>query len=137
MYSGAAKEAGSDSNIDDVCKLLGSTGMVYATGAKRPSGYPEKFFNRVQVNPTFVSIIVERLLSDDVYNQVRNTICLVLNLVNCTQFKELVAKSVYCNFSEQLSGFFYEFIRHRNDYLSSYVTAVNFLCFFLAFMRAI
>jgi len=69
-YSGAAKEAGSDSNIDDVCKLLRSTGMVYGTGLKRPSNYPENFFGRVPVNSIFVSMIIERLLSDDVYNQI-------------------------------------------------------------------
>lgn len=69
-YSGAAKEAGSDSNIDDVCKLLRSTGFSATTGSKRPVAYPENYFSRVEVNTTFVSMVTERLLSDDVYNQI-------------------------------------------------------------------
>ena len=68
FYSGAAKGIGSDSNIDDVCKLLRSTG--FTKSGKRPTGYPENYFNRVKVNPTFVSMVIERMRSDDVYNQV-------------------------------------------------------------------
>uniref|UniRef100_H2YIV2 WASH complex subunit 5 n=1 Tax=Ciona savignyi TaxID=51511 RepID=H2YIV2_CIOSA len=69
-YSGAARGAGSDSNIDDVCKLLRSTGYSNAAGAKRPANYPESYFARVMVNPVFVSMVVGRLRSDDVYSQV-------------------------------------------------------------------
>ena len=67
--SGAAKGAGSDSNIDDVCKLLRSTGYSNIPGAKRPSSYPENYFARVPVNPVFVNMVIGRLRSDDVYSQ--------------------------------------------------------------------
>ena len=40
----AQKAAAGDSNIDDVCKLLRSTGFSNAPGAKRPANYPESFF---------------------------------------------------------------------------------------------
>nr|CAB3267669.1 WASH complex subunit strumpellin-like [Phallusia mammillata] len=69
-YSGAAKGAGSDSNIDDVCKLLRSTGFSSQPGAKRPQNYPEAYFARVTVNEIYVKMIVGRLRSDDVYGQV-------------------------------------------------------------------
>ena len=41
-FSGAKTSV--DSNIDDVCKLLRSTGYSTAPGAKRPAEYPESFF---------------------------------------------------------------------------------------------
>nr|XP_018671591.1 WASH complex subunit 5 isoform X1 [Ciona intestinalis] len=69
-YSGAARGAGSDSNIDDVCKLLRSTGYSNTLGSKRPPNYPEAYFARVNVNPVFVSMVLGRLRSDDVYSQV-------------------------------------------------------------------
>ena len=69
--SGAAKGAGSDSNIDDVCKLLRGTGFSTAAGAKRPVNYPENYFARVTVNPQFVNMVIGRLRSDDVYSQVK------------------------------------------------------------------
>ncbi|CAK8692488.1 unnamed protein product [Clavelina lepadiformis] len=69
-YSGAARGAGSDSNIDDVCKLLRSTGYSPLPGAKRPANYPENYFARVPVNNVFVSMAIGRLRSDDVYSQV-------------------------------------------------------------------
>nr|XP_039258715.1 WASH complex subunit 5-like [Styela clava] len=69
-YSGAARNAGSDSNIDDVCKLLRSTGLSQQPGAKRPPGYPENYFSRVEVNPTFVSMVIGRMRSDDLYSQI-------------------------------------------------------------------
>lgn len=43
LYS-AQKAAAGDSNIDDVCKLLRSTGFSNAPGAKRPPNYPESYF---------------------------------------------------------------------------------------------
>ena len=68
--SGAARGAGSDSNIDDVCKLLRGTGYSSVPGAKRPTNYPENYFARVTVNPEYVNMIIGRLRSDDVYSQV-------------------------------------------------------------------
>ena len=41
-YSGAKTSV--DSNIDDVCKLLRSTGFVNQAGSKRPAKYPEEYF---------------------------------------------------------------------------------------------
>lgn len=67
-YSGARSSA--DSNIDDVCKLLRSTGFSSAPGSRRPVGYPENYFQRVPVSETFISMLIGRLRSDDIYNQV-------------------------------------------------------------------
>ncbi|XP_067323390.1 WASH complex subunit 5 [Anolis sagrei] len=64
----AARSA--DSNIDDICKLFRSTGYSSQTGAKRPPNYPESYFSRVPINETFISMVIGRLRSDDIYNQV-------------------------------------------------------------------
>ncbi|KAK0052092.1 WASH complex subunit strumpellin [Biomphalaria pfeifferi] len=66
----AQKAAAGDSNIDDVCKLLRSTGFTNVPGAKRPQLYPESFFNRVQINAEYVDMVIGRLRSDDIYNQI-------------------------------------------------------------------
>lgn len=66
----AQKAAAGDSNIDDVCKLLRSTGFTNAPGAKRPLQYPESFFSRVQINAEYVDMVIGRLRSDDIYNQI-------------------------------------------------------------------
>ncbi|XP_078609635.1 WASH complex subunit 5-like [Branchiostoma floridae x Branchiostoma japonicum] len=67
-YSSA--RAVTDSNIDDVCKLLRSTGFNPAPGAKKPANYPESFFKRVPIRPVFISMVIGRLRSDDIYNQI-------------------------------------------------------------------
>ncbi|ESP05218.1 hypothetical protein LOTGIDRAFT_180993 [Lottia gigantea] len=66
----AQKSAATDSSIDDVCKLLRSTGFSNLPGAKRPPNYPESFFNRVPINEEYINIVVGRLRSDDIYNQI-------------------------------------------------------------------
>ncbi|KAK2144442.1 hypothetical protein LSH36_756g00059 [Paralvinella palmiformis] len=66
----ASKTSSGESNIDDVCKLLRSTDFHNMTGSKRPLNYPESYFSRVPVPKTFVSMIIGRLRSDDVYNQI-------------------------------------------------------------------
>lgn len=66
----AARSSG-DSNLDDICKLLRSTGYSSHPGAKRPPNYPESYFQRVPISPTFISMVIGRLRSDDIYNQVR------------------------------------------------------------------
>lgn len=68
--SSAARSSG-DSNLDDICKLLRSTGYSSQPGAKRPANYPESYFQRVPINPTFISMVIGRLRSDDIYNQAR------------------------------------------------------------------
>lgn len=67
----AQKAAAGDSNIDDVCKLLRSTGFQTAPGAKRPPNYPESYFSRVPINSEFVNMLIGRLRSDDIYNQIK------------------------------------------------------------------
>ncbi|XP_040350532.1 WASH complex subunit 5 [Herpailurus yagouaroundi] len=64
----AARSA--DSNMDDICKLLRSTGYSSQPGAKRPPNYPESYFRRVPINEAFISMVIGRLRSDDIYNQV-------------------------------------------------------------------
>lgn len=66
----AQKAAAGDSNIDDVCKLLCGTGFQNTATAKRPPNYPESYFNRVPINPEFVNMVIGRLRSDDIYNQI-------------------------------------------------------------------
>lgn len=58
----------SDSNFDDVCNLVRSTG--YSPNAKRPANYPENFFKRTQLRSSHVKAVIGRLRSDDVYNLV-------------------------------------------------------------------
>lgn len=43
----SAARADVDSNIDDVCKLLRSTGFSLVPGSKRPLKYPEDYFQLV------------------------------------------------------------------------------------------
>uniref|UniRef100_A0A8D0WB04 WASH complex subunit 5 n=1 Tax=Sus scrofa TaxID=9823 RepID=A0A8D0WB04_PIG len=66
----SAARSSADSNMDDICKLLRSTGYSSQPGAKRPPNYPESYFQRVPVNETFISMVIGRLRSDDIYNQV-------------------------------------------------------------------
>ncbi len=58
-----------DSNIDDVCKLLRSTGYQNLQH-KKPPNYPEDYFSRVPISDEFISMVIGRLRSDDIYNQV-------------------------------------------------------------------
>ncbi|XP_036904420.1 WASH complex subunit 5 isoform X2 [Sturnira hondurensis] len=69
-YRYSAARSSADSNMDDICKLLRSTGYSSQPGAKRPPNYPESYFRRVPINESFVSMVIGRLRSDDVYNQV-------------------------------------------------------------------
>uniref|UniRef100_A0A8C9SLZ5 WASH complex subunit 5 n=1 Tax=Scleropages formosus TaxID=113540 RepID=A0A8C9SLZ5_SCLFO len=69
-YRYSAARSSADSNLDDICKLLRSTGYSSQPGAKRPPSYPESYFQRVPISPTFVSMVIGRLRSDDIYNQV-------------------------------------------------------------------
>ncbi|KAG7268685.1 hypothetical protein CRUP_032626 [Coryphaenoides rupestris] len=69
-YRYSAARSSVDSNLDDICKLLRSTGYSAQPGAKRPANYPESYFQRVPISQTFISMVVGRLRSDDIYNQV-------------------------------------------------------------------
>lgn len=74
-FSSAARSS-ADSNLDDICKLLRSTGYSNQPGAKRPANYPESYFQRVPISNTFISMVIGRLRSDDIYNQVSARISL-------------------------------------------------------------
>lgn len=63
----SAQKSYMESNIDDVCKLLRSTG--YANGKPKPNNYPEAYFARFKLNPSIINQIIGRLRTDDLYNQ--------------------------------------------------------------------
>uniref|UniRef100_A0A8C5TR57 WASH complex subunit 5 n=1 Tax=Malurus cyaneus samueli TaxID=2593467 RepID=A0A8C5TR57_9PASS len=69
-YRYSAARSSADSNLDDICKLLRSTGYSSQPGAKRPPNYPESYFSRVPISETYISMVIGRLRSDDIYNQV-------------------------------------------------------------------
>uniref|UniRef100_A0A1A9W7M3 WASH complex subunit strumpellin n=1 Tax=Glossina brevipalpis TaxID=37001 RepID=A0A1A9W7M3_9MUSC len=76
-YSGAKSHG--DSNIDDVCMLLRSTGYVpthqpFAGNTKSAKDflvtkYPEAYFARFQFDENFIDMVIGRLRCDDIYNQ--------------------------------------------------------------------
>lgn len=53
-YRYSAQKSNSESNIDDVCKLLRSTGFSCTGGGKKASQYPEDYFRYVSVNLVFL-----------------------------------------------------------------------------------
>jgi WASH complex subunit strumpellin len=67
-YRYSARKSHSDSNIDDVCKLLRST-TFSNNPVKRVVGYPEEYLQRVQFDEIFIEMVIGRLRSDDIYNQ--------------------------------------------------------------------
>ncbi|RWS21321.1 WASH complex subunit strumpellin-like protein, partial [Leptotrombidium deliense] len=67
-YRYSAQRSTSDSNIDDVCNLLRSTGFVQ--NGRRPANYPEDYFRRMKINQLYLSLVIGRLRSDDIYNQI-------------------------------------------------------------------
>lgn len=65
----SATKTHGESNIDDVCKLLRSTGFSNQPNSKRIPNYPEDYFRRVSIDSIFIEMIIGRLRSDDVYSQ--------------------------------------------------------------------
>jgi WASH complex subunit strumpellin len=66
----SAQKSYMESNIDDVCKLLRSTG--YANGKPKPTLYPESYFSRISpggTNTAILNQVIGRLRTDDIYNQ--------------------------------------------------------------------
>jgi WASH complex subunit strumpellin len=59
-----------DSNIDDVCKLLRSTGLSRQPVMKRPPKYPEAYFARIPISKVYTEMVIGRLRSDDIYSQI-------------------------------------------------------------------
>ncbi|XP_065218583.1 WASH complex subunit 5 [Planococcus citri] len=53
--------------VDDVCKLMRSTGFGTS---KRPQDYPVDYFKRIQINEDLITMIIGHLRTDDIYNQI-------------------------------------------------------------------
>ncbi|KAK6645588.1 hypothetical protein RUM43_001868 [Polyplax serrata] len=70
-YRYSAQRSNSESNIDDVCKLLRSTGFPKPTGGKKAFQYPEEYFKRIPIQETYIDMVLGRLRSDDVYHQLK------------------------------------------------------------------
>ena len=73
--SGSSMQSGRTdySNFDDIVKLLRTTSYSNnPANPRRPVNYPESFFNRVTINHEFLSMIVGRLRSDDLYHQIES-----------------------------------------------------------------
>ncbi|XP_011207419.2 WASH complex subunit homolog 5 [Bactrocera dorsalis] len=75
-YRYSAAKAQGDSNIDDVCMLLRSTGFVannesspYNAKLTTPSQYPVSYFSRFTFDQNFIDMVIGRLRCDDLYNQ--------------------------------------------------------------------
>nr|CAD7425882.1 unnamed protein product [Timema monikensis] len=68
-YRYSAQQSNAESNIDDVCKLLRSTGFT-ASASKRVPNYPEDYFKRIPINSMYIDLVIGRLRSDDIYNQI-------------------------------------------------------------------
>lgn len=70
----SAQKSHGDSNIDDVCKLMRSTGYQQGVGnvskKSHTFSYPEEYFQRVPIDRIFIEMVIGRLRSDDIYNQV-------------------------------------------------------------------
>ena len=70
-YRNGGTHLATDTNIDDVCKLLASTGYVRGTHDRpmqRPQEYPEKYFSRIQLSEDLLQMVFGRLQNDDIYN---------------------------------------------------------------------
>lgn len=64
-YKGQAEEP----NLDEVCKLCKQTGYIPGS-QKKPSNYPEEYFQRILLPKQAVNMIIGRLRGDDIYNQI-------------------------------------------------------------------
>lgn len=56
--------------IEDVCKLLASSGYLSGQQGPPPKDYPEAFFARAKLKPSLINSILGRLRMDDIYNVV-------------------------------------------------------------------
>ncbi|EEZ99542.1 WASH complex subunit strumpellin homolog-like Protein [Tribolium castaneum] len=65
-YRYTPQRSDTQSQIDDVCRLLRDTGFHTA---KKPNNYPEDYFRRVPLKPKYVDIVIGHLRSDDIYGQ--------------------------------------------------------------------
>lgn len=64
-YRYSTSQSSADSSVDEVCKLMRGGGGVN----KKPLGCPEEYLRRIPIDQSLVSMILGRLRSDDLYNQ--------------------------------------------------------------------
>ena len=69
------KGASTISNVDDVCRLVRTTGWSNAPDAKKPANYPIDYFARFPIMPEVLQMVVGRLRAEDIYNQVHISVC--------------------------------------------------------------
>eukprot|EP00300_Choanocystis_sp_HF-7_P005246 c13971_g1_i1.p1 GENE.c13971_g1_i1~~c13971_g1_i1.p1 ORF type:complete len:1115 (+),score=343.04 c13971_g1_i1:206-3346(+) len=55
-------------NWEEVWRLCHATG--YTVQGRKPQGYPEDYFARIDIDEAFVEQVVSRLRSDDIYSQI-------------------------------------------------------------------
>lgn len=53
-------------SIQDICALFRSTGY---TNQRKPLNYPQDYFSRIKLNEQYLSLVINRLRSDDIYHQ--------------------------------------------------------------------
>lgn len=77
-YRYNADNTHSGCSIDDVCKLMRSTGYnptnqtsIVQFQQQNVKNYPENYFSRVKMNEQFIEAVLETLQSDDIYNQIQ------------------------------------------------------------------
>jgi WASH complex subunit strumpellin len=56
--------------IEDVNRLLASSGFLAGQQGPPPKNYPESYFARAKLSPGLINSIIGRLRMDDIYNQV-------------------------------------------------------------------
>lgn len=69
FYRYSSKQQHRESNFDDVCQLMISTGFSNEANSKRPQSYPENYFRRIEIEPKYLDSVISTLRSIDIYNQ--------------------------------------------------------------------
>ncbi|XP_043273140.1 WASH complex subunit 5 [Venturia canescens] len=67
-YNRYNAQRSSATKVEHVCRLLRSTGFS-KTSQKRPTNYPENYFQRVPIKASLIDLLIGRLRSDEIYNQ--------------------------------------------------------------------
>ena len=78
-YRYSSQKSSPESNLDETCNLLRTTGyktpqqQIYGSISHqkyhRPEGYPENLFGRANVNQSVINLLIAKLQSVDIYNQ--------------------------------------------------------------------
>lgn len=68
-YRYSAYRASPETNLDETCNLLRSTGLLTQSKYYRPENYPENYFSRAQVDQSVVNLLIAKMQSVDIYNQ--------------------------------------------------------------------